>query len=108
MTGGQLTSGKPVTATISSRGQKINYTFAATKGKHVTFQVTNFKLTDGSSSGSAWVYFYEPGATGSNYYTACAVSSNTYCNFTPPVTGTWSVQLQPSSASVGSLTLTVT
>jgi len=32
-----------VKAVISTPGQKINYTFAATANKHVTFQVTQFK-----------------------------------------------------------------
>ena len=46
--GGQLSSGKPVKATISTRGQQIKYTFSATAHKHVTFQVTQFNLSNGS------------------------------------------------------------
>jgi hypothetical protein len=36
VTAGQLTSGKPVKATISTPGQKVKYTFAATANKNVT------------------------------------------------------------------------
>jgi hypothetical protein len=104
--GGRLTSGKPVTATISKAGQQIKYTFAATKNKHVTFQITKFNLKDDGSAGSAILYFYEPGTSGSNFYTDCGISGNTYCDFVTPVGGTWSVELVPGGASTGSLTLT--
>jgi hypothetical protein len=104
MAAGQLTSGKPVKATISRPGQQIKYTFAAKANKHVTFQVTKFNFSNGSSSGAVYLDFYEPGSSSS--YTSCYVPANTYCDFTTPLTGTWSVELVPYSASVGSLTLT--
>jgi len=100
----QLISGTPVKAVISTPGQKINYTFAATANKHVTFQVTQFNFSNGGSGGTVYLYFYKPGSTSS--YTSCGFSDNGYCDFTPPLTGTWKVKLVPYSASVGSLTLT--
>ena len=101
---GQLISGQPTVVTIATAGQQPQYTFAAQAGRHVTFQVTAFDFTDGSSAGSVNLYFYEPGSSGS--YTSCYFANTGYCDFTPPETGTWSVTVDPSSASVGSLTLT--
>jgi hypothetical protein len=102
--GGELTSGKPVTVTISKVGQEFKYTFAATANKNVTFEITKFKLTDDGSTGAAYLYFYEPGS--STAYTDSYFDANGYFNFTPPQSGTWSVALVPYGASVGSLTLT--
>jgi hypothetical protein len=102
--GGKLTSGKPVEATISTSGQQIQYTFAATADKNVTFNVTNLDFTDGDGSAEVFLVFYEPGSSSS--YTTCDVTANTFCNFTTPVGGTWEVTLVPYAATVGSLTLT--
>jgi hypothetical protein len=99
-----LSSGEAVSTAISVQGQNAGYTFAATAGHHVTFQVTKFDLLNGGSDGFAYLYFYEPGSSSS--YTVCSFSSNSYCDFVTPESGTWSVTLDPYSASTGSLTLT--
>ena len=101
---GKLTSGKPVTATISTPGQSVTYTFAATAGKNVTFNVTHFNFSQAGGPNEVFLFFYKPG--GSSSYTACDVGGDTYCNFTTPVGGTWSIALVPYEANVGSLTLT--
>jgi len=100
----QLTSGKPVKATVSTPGQQITYTFAGTAGKHVTFQVTNFNFSDGAFTGSFSLNFYKPGST--SVYTSSDFGDNGYYDFTPPLTGTWKVKLVPDGASVGTATLT--
>ena len=100
----KLASGKPVKTTISRPGQKISYTFTAAANKHVTFQVTQFNFSDGTSPGSFTLYFYEPGSTSS--YASSFFSSDGWYDFTPPLTGTWKVRLVPSDASTGSMTLT--
>ena len=99
---GQLTSGKPVKATIAMPGQQVKYTFAATANKNVTFNVTHFNFTDSSGPVQVTLYFYEPG---SSPFTQCTFVSNSTCSFTTPVSGTWKVALVPYEASVGSLTL---
>ena len=104
VSGGRLYSGKPVKATISTPGRQIKYTFSATAHEHVTFQVTQFNFSNGSSGGLVYLKFYEPGSTST--YKSCAFSDNGYCDFTTPITGTWSVKLVPYASSVGSLTLT--
>lgn len=101
----QLTSGKPVKAVISKPGQKVTYTFAATANKHVTFQVTQFNFSNGTSPGGFYLDFYKPGST--SVYQTCTFTGNGSCNLTTPLTGTWSVELVPDGASVGSLTLTM-
>jgi hypothetical protein len=106
VTTGKLTSGKPLKATISTPGQKLGYTFAATANKNVTFNITHFRFKNDGSPGEVFLYFYKPG--GKHPYTQCnnGVVGTTYCNFTTPVRGTWKVALIPYQASVGSLTLT--
>ena len=100
----QLTSGKPVKAVISTPGQQITYTFSAKAHKHVTFQVTQFNMSNGTSGGAFTLNFYEPGSTSS--YTSHYFPDNGYFDFTTPLAGTWKVQLVPDGASVGTMTLT--
>jgi hypothetical protein len=104
VSGGALTSGKPVKATISIAGQTIQYTFAAKAHKHVTFQVTNFNFSDNGFGGDLYLNFYEPGS--SSTYTSCYFSDNGYCDFTTPIGGTWKAVVDPNGGSVGSMTLT--
>jgi len=100
---GQLTSGKPVTATISTSGQQAEYTFAATAKKNVTFNVTHFDFT-GNGPVEVFLEFYEPGS--SSAFNTCDFTGNSFCNFTAPTGGTWSVALVPYAGTVGSLNLT--
>ena len=100
----KLTSGTPVKATVSKPGQQLEYTFAATVNKNVTFNVTHFDFTDNGSGGSFYLYFYEPGS--SSVYASPGFNANGYYNFTPPEGGTWKITLVPYSNSVGSMTLT--
>ena len=104
--GGELTSGKPVTVTISKVGQEIKYTFAATANKNVTLHVTKFEFTSDGSTGSVYLYLYEPGS--STDYTDCYFDANGTCTVKTPVGGTWSIALLPNGASVGSLTIELT
>jgi hypothetical protein len=95
----------PVTTTIKFAGQEAGYTFAATKNKNVTFNVTHFSFTNDGSPGEVFLYFYEPGS--STAYAQCnnGVVGNTTCTLKTPVGGTWKAMLFPYEASVGSLTL---
>ncbi len=101
-----LVSATPVTTTIKFQGQDAGYTFAATAGAKRKFAVTKFNFTDGTSSGSFTLYFYEPGNT--SPYTSNDFFGNGSFVVTPPLSGTWTVQLVPDGASVGSMTLTMT
>jgi hypothetical protein len=99
-----LTSGNPAPTTLKFEGQQAGYTFAATKNKNATFDVTHFSFADSEGVVQVTLYFYEPGS--SSAYTSCNFTANGFCNFAPPVGGTWSVALVPYEATVGSLTLT--
>jgi hypothetical protein len=101
--GGQLTSGKPVAATMATSGQQVQYTFAATAKQNVTFNATHFDFTDHGLV-DILLEFYEPGSN--SIYTTCAFSGNSFCNFTTPVSGTWKAVLVPNGETAGSLTLT--
>jgi hypothetical protein len=99
-----LTSGQPVKVTISRAGQTVKYTFAATAGKHVTFQVTKFNFADGTNPGSLYLNFYKPGS--STVFASHYFGSNGWYDFTPPLTGTWSVKVAPNGGTTGSMVLT--
>src|SRR5262249_32374014 len=91
-----LTSGTPVSTTIKFQGQRAGYTFAGTVNHHVTFQVTQFNFSDGSSSGSFTLYFYKPGSSSSSG--SYDFFDNGYYDFTPSLTGTWKAELAPDGA----------
>jgi hypothetical protein len=98
---GTLTSGRPVTTTITAEGQSANYSFAGTKGNHVTFDVT---ATNWGPGGSANLYFYQPNGT---LYDSCLLQrSRKRCEITPDRTGRWRVILDPVELSVGGSTFT--
>lgn len=101
--GGKLTSGKPVSVTISKSGQQIKYTFAATANQNVAFDVTKFKLKDDGSTGAVYLEFYEPHS--SAVYQYPYFDSDGSYQLTPPESGTWSIALVPVNASTGSLTI---
>ena len=44
-------------ATISTPGQQVKYTFAATANKNVTFTVTHFNFTQPGGTGEVFLYF---------------------------------------------------
>jgi hypothetical protein len=99
-----LESGVAVPTTIKFEGQYAQYTFSATAGKNVTFNVTSFNFTGNGGSPAFYLVFFEPGS--SSQYKSCTFYGDTYCNFSPPQSGTWSILLEPVGTSVGSLTLT--
>jgi len=96
---GALISGAAVTTSILSKGVNANGTFAAVSGKHVTFDVTAASWGTGSAS----LYFFRP--TGGLFFN-CAVVAGEACDFTPNVTGTWKVMVDPADTAVGSATFT--
>ena len=100
-----LTSGTTATTTIKFQGQHAGYTFSGTESKHDTFQVTQFNFSEGTGPGAFWLYFYKPGRT--SYYAEHYFSDNGSYVLSTPISGTWTVQLVPGGASVGSLVLTM-
>jgi hypothetical protein len=100
VSGGALTSGTAVTATVNVVNRDIQYSFAGTLGAHVTFDVT----ASAWGAGNARLYIYRPGGT---LYANCALTNApSFCDFTPNLTGTWIATLDPQGASVGGATFT--
>src|SRR4051794_40941755 len=71
--GGSLSSGISVTRAVSVPGQDVKYSFAATSGRHVTFDVTAANWANGAGAGNAYLYFANP--SGTRISTYCAMST---------------------------------
>ena len=98
VSGGPLTNGTAVTAKIAVPDQEIEYTFTGTAGAHQTLDVT----ASGWGSGTAQLAVRNPSNEAELY---CPLDSGTsYCEFTPNVTGTWTVVVQPLEDAKGSVT----
>ncbi len=96
---GTLTAGTPVTAKFTSRGLQNSYTFTATAKLHTTIDVTETDF----GSGSADLRIVQPNGTAA---VICKLAKTpTFCDFTPPVSGTWKAVLVPTSSSLGSAKL---
>ncbi|MBB5868344.1 hypothetical protein F4553_001723 [Allocatelliglobosispora scoriae] len=98
--GGSLTPDTAVTTAIGFRGQNARYTFSGTAGEHVTFDASSTSW----GGGVAYVELYNPTGGYLGYFTISG--SATFGDFTLNATGTWTVVINPSSAAMGSVTLT--
>jgi hypothetical protein len=96
---GTLTPGTPVTSAFASRGWQISYTFAATVKQHMSLDVTATNW----GTGGANLYVFQPNGV---LAVICPLASAaTFCDFSPPVGGTWRVAVVPTGNSVGSATM---
>ncbi len=68
--------------------------------------MTHFSFTQPEGPREVFLVFYKPGS--STAYATYDVGGTTTCPLTTPVAGTWSVELVPYEANVGSLTLKLT
>ncbi len=103
ISGGSIGDGSTVTGSISNPGDVIEYTFDATAGRHVTFDVTETGWASGGASGSAALVVRRP--TGVAYFTLATLAQTpTYLDFTPDISGTWRVELDPGGNATGSAT----
>lgn len=93
--------GDPVPVTITTPGQNASLTFSGTSGQEVTVRITN------NTIGSLAVKLLKP--DGGTLTSRTSSSSN--FNLTPqtlPSTGTYTITLDPSGASTGSVNTQVT
>jgi hypothetical protein len=99
---GPITLGTPITTAITVPNQNARYTFAGTAGTHLSLDVT---ASTWGTGGAANLYVFMPDGT---LYLNCPLAGRpTYCDFTPNVTGTWKLTLDPTGAAVGSTTFTL-
>ena len=102
VTGTITPGGAPVTVSIASPGQNARLTFGGTAGQKVSINVTGVTITstailtilkpDGSSLGSQWSF-----GSGGTFVDAQTL----------PVTGTYTILVNPQSTSTGNATLTL-
>jgi hypothetical protein len=98
---GVLAPGTPTTATITTKGQRANFTFPGTQGVLNVIDVPATNWGDGSAN----LNIYQPDGL---RVVICPIdSAPTTCDFRPPVTGTWKAEIAPDDDSLGSATLTL-
>lgn len=97
---GALALNTPVTTSIAIPYQDARYTFPATANTHLSLDVT---ATNWGTTGTAKLNVYMPDGT---LYIQCPLATAaTFCDFTPNLTGTWKLALDPQGAAVGSTTM---
>ena len=105
VSGGALTSGKPVNGVVSTP-DGISYTFTAVTNKHVTLSITNPQVSPSGTDLQMNVYDSSGNADVSTTYIS---TSATETDFTPTVSeaGTTTVVISPyNTGTTGSFTLT--
>jgi hypothetical protein len=105
VTGGPLTPGVAVKATVAVPGDVVTYTFAGSVGQHVTFDVSASTWTNGTLPGGAYLVLKTP--SNAVFGSFSMSSGPTFGDFTLNATGTWTVVLDPNNASTGSTTFTL-
>lgn len=99
---GTLTINDPATAiTITRAGQNARYTFSGTASQQVTVKIT------GNTLGLIYVYLYNP-AGGNIAGTGNSAASFNLSTVTLPVTGTYTVTVNPYGLGTGGVNLQVT
>jgi hypothetical protein len=104
--GGALAPGVSVTAAIARSTDTVSYTWAATEGRHVTFDVTASRWdTRNREAGSVSFKIFD--AAGVQKKTCAIERPEHSCDVTPDSTGTWKAQLVPGMAARGTATFTL-
>ncbi|HEX3251331.1 MAG TPA: PPC domain-containing protein, partial [Pyrinomonadaceae bacterium] len=102
---GNMTIGTPFTETTTVPGQNALLSFSGTAGQRVTINIGGVNITGGS--GYVDVAFRKPDGTtlaSANYVTSGGAFINTQ---TLPVTGVYTILVNPQDMNTGSVTLTV-
>ena len=103
---GSITPGDPpVTVSTTSAGQNVKLMFEGTANQRVSLRVTNVVLTGGTSN-RATVAIRKP--DGTNLASTIADSGGAFIDTkTLPVTGTYTLLVDPNDTATGSVTLTL-
>ena len=101
-TGTITVGGSSLTITTTVPGQNARPTFSGTVGQQITVRVTN------STMGTVSVSLLKPDGTALTSYTSNGSSSFDLATQTLPVTGTYTIRIDPSGPNVGSITLRLT
>ena len=103
---GNITPGDPaVTVSTSSAGQNVKLMFEGTANQRVSVRITGVVLTGGTSN-RATVAIKKP--DGTNLASAIVDSAGAFIDTkTLPVTGTYTLLVDPNDTATGSMTLTL-
>ncbi|MBT0773042.1 hypothetical protein KIH74_29130 [Kineosporia sp. J2-2] len=94
--GGKLTEGVGTKAEIKTKDTTLAYTFAVTKGRHVTLSTSGGRWTN--DSGALWK-LYTPGGEWADWW---FVNKDPHVyEFTPNATGDWKLVLAPLDNATG-------
>jgi YD repeat-containing protein len=101
VTGTITIGGPPVTVTTTAPGQNARVTFEGTAGQQITVRVTN------NTMGTVTVTLLQPDGTSLTSSTSSSSSFN-LATQTLPVTGTYTISIDPSGTNTGSMDVSVT
>lgn len=97
--------GSAVSLTTTAPGQNMGLTFAGTAGERVSLLM---QLTSGLTPGCSPLTILQPNGTTQVYSNNCANYSSFFTGvMTLPVTGTYSIQLNPNALTTGTATFTL-
>jgi hypothetical protein len=94
-------NGPPVTVTTTAPGQSVNLTFTSNASQQATVRATN------NAMGAVKISLIRPDGTTLTYAISASVSFNLSTQ-TLPVTGSYTVSIDPSGTNVGSISVNVT
>lgn len=101
VSGGQLTVGTAVTASIAVDDREIAYTLAGTSGTHLALDAS----ASSWGTGNAQLGVYQPGGEAALF---CPLGNGpAACDLTLDSTGTWTVKVQPLDNAHGNVTFKV-
>ncbi len=101
VTGSLTINGPSKTATVTTPGQTVRYSFSGNAGQSVTARLT------GNTLGCADVWLQDPpGSQTLAFGTMCGSALN--LSATLPAAGTWQVTISPQTPNTGSVTVQVT
>jgi YD repeat-containing protein len=95
---GTITMGTPITATTTTPGQNVQYTFSGTSGQKVSLNLTGVSFSQCS------VYIKKPDGTN---LTSTVISTGGYFSepLSLPTTGTYTILLDPYTTYTGNITV---
>src|SRR6185312_9161974 len=99
---GTIGFGTPVTITTTAAGQNARYTFSGTAGQQMSMNLSNTTYTGCSA---VVVNILQPSGASVGGTSTCANGSGFMDSITLPVTGTYTVLVNPQGTTTGSVTV---
>ena len=99
---GTIAFGTPITVTTTVAGQNARYTFNGTAGQQISLTLTNITYTGCISLAAS---ILKPDGTNLGSTSLCGATSGFVDSMTVPVTGTYTVLVDPGGTATGSVTL---